>query len=74
MDSMIYNPLEEFDGKFKDLHLENTKKQPDKQGAFPRHFRIAHTVRHRNRARVHRKRHRQKQNFPIFHGFTLRLL
>ena len=26
MDSMIYNPLEEFDGKFKDLHLENTKK------------------------------------------------
>ena len=23
---MIYNPLEEFDSKFKDLHLDNTKK------------------------------------------------
>lgn len=26
MNSMIYNPLEEFDGKFKNLHLENTQK------------------------------------------------
>lgn len=26
MNSMIYNPLEEFDGKFKNLHLDNTKK------------------------------------------------
>ena len=26
MNSMIFNPLEEFDGKFKDLHLDNTKK------------------------------------------------
>ena len=26
MNSMIYNPLEEFETKFKDLHLENTKK------------------------------------------------
>ena len=26
MNSMIYNPLEEFDGKFKELHLDNTKK------------------------------------------------
>ena len=25
MASMIYNPLEEYDGKFKELHLENTK-------------------------------------------------
>ena len=29
MDSMIYNPLEEFDGKFKNLHLDNTKKHLD---------------------------------------------
>lgn len=26
MNSMIYNPEEEFDGKFKNLHLDNTKK------------------------------------------------
>lgn len=26
MNTMIYNPLEEFDGKFKNLHLDNTKK------------------------------------------------
>ena len=26
MNSMIYNPMEEFDGKFKNLHLDNTKK------------------------------------------------
>ena len=26
MNSMIYNPVEEFDSKFKDLHMENTKK------------------------------------------------
>ncbi len=26
MNSMIYNPLKEFDGKFKNLHLDNTKK------------------------------------------------
>ena len=26
MDSMIYNPLEEFESKYKNLHLENTKK------------------------------------------------
>ncbi len=26
MNEMIYNPLKEFDGKFKNLHLENTKK------------------------------------------------
>lgn len=26
MNSMIYNPLEEFDNKFKNLHLDNTKK------------------------------------------------
>lgn len=26
MNSMIYNPLEEFDSKFKNLHLDNTKK------------------------------------------------
>ncbi len=29
MNSMIYNPLEEFDEKFKNLHLENTKKHLD---------------------------------------------
>lgn len=29
MNSMIYNPLEEFDGKFKNLHLDNTKKYFD---------------------------------------------
>ena len=29
MNSMIYNPLEEFDSKFKSLHLENTKKYLD---------------------------------------------
>ena len=26
MNSMIYNPLEEFDSKFKNLHSDNTKK------------------------------------------------
>ena len=26
MNSMIYNPVEEFDSKFKNLHFENTKK------------------------------------------------
>jgi len=26
LNSMIYNPLEEFDNKFKNLHLDNTKK------------------------------------------------
>ena len=26
MSSMIYNPLEEFDSKFKDMHIENTNK------------------------------------------------
>ena len=26
MDSMIYDPVEEFDGKFKSIHFENTKK------------------------------------------------
>ena len=25
MNSMIYNPLEEFDSKFKNLHSDNTK-------------------------------------------------
>ena len=29
MNSMIYNPLEEFDSKFKDLHLDHTKKYLD---------------------------------------------
>ena len=29
MNEMIYNPMEEFDKKFKDLHLENTKKHFD---------------------------------------------
>ena len=29
MNAMIYNPLQEFDSKFKNLHLEHTKKYFD---------------------------------------------